>query len=167
MRYMEWNQITGKALQRKYLSLVGDEHIINLLHAKVFAFSKSIVFCKDEREPSIKHCMGTEIGVVQKFNGIRVEYLPRIQCVAAQSRSQTFTVEIDWDTREFHRKDYLHVDVQRHHMWIKRQQSRMRVKLPVSFLYLQEELEQDSGHFLVLVQRKSGILSVNDSPQGD
>ena len=80
---------------RKYLSLVGDEHIINLLHAKVFAFSYSIVFCKDEREPSIKHGMGTEIGVVQKFNGIRVEYLPRIQYVAAQSRSQTFTVEID------------------------------------------------------------------------
>ena len=29
-----------------------------------------------------------------------------------------------------------------------------------SFLFLQRELEQDNGHFLVLVQRKSGILSV-------
>ena len=29
-----------------------------------------------------------------------------------------------------------------------------------SFLYLQEDLEQDNGHFLVLVLRKSGILSV-------
>ena len=28
------------------------------------------------------------------------------------------------------------------------------------FLYLQEDLEQDNGHFSVLVQRKSGILSV-------
>ena len=29
-----------------------------------------------------------------------------------------------------------------------------------SFLYMQEDLEQDNGHFLVLVQRKTGILSV-------
>ena len=29
-----------------------------------------------------------------------------------------------------------------------------------SFLNLQEDLEQDNGHFSVLVQRKSGILSV-------
>ena len=29
-----------------------------------------------------------------------------------------------------------------------------------SFLYMQEDLEQDNGHFLVLVHRKSGILSV-------
>ena len=29
-----------------------------------------------------------------------------------------------------------------------------------SFLYLQEDSEQDIGHFSVLVQRKSGILSV-------
>ena len=27
-------------------------------------------------------------------------------------------------------------------------------------LYMQEDLEQDNGHFSVLVQRKSGILSV-------
>ena len=29
-----------------------------------------------------------------------------------------------------------------------------------SFLYMPEELEQDNSHFSVLVQRKSGILSV-------
>ena len=30
-----------------------------------------------------------------------------------------------------------------------------------SFLYMQEDLEQDDGHVSVLDQRKSGILSVN------
>ena len=30
----------------------------------------------------------------------------------------------------------------------------------ISFLYLQKDLEQDNGHFSVLVQRKSGIPSV-------
>ena len=36
-----------------------------------------------------------------------------------------------------------------------------------SFLYLQEDLEQDNGHFSVLVQRKSGSSISEDSPQGD
>ena len=66
--------------------------------------------------------MGRKIGVVQKFiriqsfgqnwrraNGIRVEYVPRIHHVAAQPQSSTFTVDIEWNTREFHRTDYLHV----------------------------------------------------------
>ena len=83
-----------------------------------------------------------------------------IQHVAAQSRSQKFTVEIRRDTREFHRKDYFHVDVQRHFLWINRQCKRMRVKMLDSFLKMQGDFEQDNGHFLVLVQRKGGILSV-------
>ena len=117
--------------------------------------------------------MGRQIGMVQKFtriqkfwqnrrraNGIRVEYFPRIQYVATQSRSQTFTVEIRWDTREFQRKDDLHVDVQRHLLWIKRQRKKNASRMLDSFLYLQEDFEQDNGHFSVLAQRKSGVLSV-------
>ena len=90
--------------------------------------------------------MGTKIGVVQQFtgiqnlghnwwwaNGIRVEYLPKIQYVAAQSRSSRVIVEIRRDTREFHRKVFFHVNVQRHLLWIKRQQDRMRVKCSTRF----------------------------------
>ena len=33
-------------------------------------------------------------------------------------------------------------------------------QMPVSFLYVQEDLEKDNGHLLVLVLRKSGTLSV-------
>ena len=33
-------------------------------------------------------------------------------------------------------------------------------QMPISFPYMQKDLEQDNGHLLVLVQRKSGILSV-------
>ena len=49
-------------------------------------------------------------------DGVRVDNFPRIQYVAAQWRSQQFTVEIRRDTREFHRTDHLHVNVQRHCM---------------------------------------------------
>ena len=43
----------------------------------------------------------------------------------------------------------------------------MRVKMRNTFLYLQEDLEQDIGHLLALVLKRSGILSVKDSPQGE
>ena len=57
----------------------------------------------------------------------------RIQYVAAQSRSSRVTVEIKSNTKEFYRKDHLHVDVQRHLTGIKRQQERMRVKCQSRF----------------------------------
>ena len=87
--------------------------------------------------------MGTKIGMVKNFsklqklrhnwrraNGLRVEYSPTIQYVAAQWRSQKFTVEIRWDTGEFHRKNHFHVDVQRHFL---RQWTRMHVKCQSRF----------------------------------
>ena len=52
----------------------------------------------------------------------------RIQYVAAQWRSQKFIVEIRWDTGEFHSKDSIYVDVQRHFLWNKRQHNRMSGK---------------------------------------
>ena len=33
-------------------------------------------------------------------------------------------------------------------------------QMPISFLYMQKDLEQDNGHLLVLVLKRSGILSV-------
>ena len=56
----------------KYLSLVGDAHVISLLHKKVYIFFRfCLVPWKDEREPTIKICMGRQIDVVQKF--IRIQ----------------------------------------------------------------------------------------------
>ena len=52
----------------KYLSLVGDEEVISLLHTKGLLILRfCIVPWKDEREPTIKYCLGRQIDVVQKF----------------------------------------------------------------------------------------------------
>ena len=116
----------------KYLSLVGDEQVISLLHTKVYV--RILRFCivpwKDEREPTIKLCMGRQIDVVQKFiriqnfgqnwwwtNGIRVEYLPRIHHIAVLPQSPKVH-EQNGRTRTIPRTNYLHLDVQRHHMGI-------------------------------------------------
>ena len=56
----------------KYLSFIGGEEVVSLLRAKVYVFFR---FCimpwKDEREPTIKLCVGRQVDVVQKF--IRIQ----------------------------------------------------------------------------------------------
>ena len=127
----------------KYLSLIGDERIINLQRTKVYVFSDSVlclgkIFTNLESNDAWEQRLGW-IKSSQNYRnfdridgrwatGIRVEYFPRIQYVEAQWRSQTFTVESKWNIREFYKKNHLHVDVQRHLMGIKRQEDRMRVK---------------------------------------
>ena len=68
----------------------------------------------------------------------------------------------------FHSKIEIHVDVQRHLLWVKEQWKRIVWQMPISFLYMQQDLEKDNGHLLVLVVRKSGYsTSEEDSPQGE
>ena len=154
----------------KYLSLIGDEHVISLQRTKVHVFSDyDCVLIRYTRTPQSHAAWEQRLEWFKSSpvyrtldriewwaNGIRVEYFPTIHHIAALPQSPRVTVEITWDTREFHRKDYLHVDVQRHLLGIKRQWKRMLD----SFLFMHEDLEQDNGHFSVLVQRKSGLLSV-------
>ena len=52
----------------KYLSLVGDEQVISLLHTKVYVFSDSVLCLgKMNENPQSNICMGRQIDVVQKF----------------------------------------------------------------------------------------------------
>ena len=62
-----------------------------------------------------------------------MEYLPKIQHVATQSRSSRVTVKIERNRREIYWTAHLHVDVQRHLMEIERQQERMRIKCSTRF----------------------------------
>ena len=58
------SQISWAIFPWKQLSLVNDEEVISLSHAKVYVFSDS---WKDESEPNIKYCLGTTVGMVQRF----------------------------------------------------------------------------------------------------
>ena len=52
----------------KYLSLIGDEEVISLLHTKVYVFSDSVLCIgKANRNPNIKFCLGRKIELVQEF----------------------------------------------------------------------------------------------------
>ena len=48
--------------------MVGDEEIISLSVAKVYVFSDCVLCLgKDEREPTIKYCLGRQVDVVHEF----------------------------------------------------------------------------------------------------
>ena len=52
----------------KHLSLIGGEEVVSLSRAKglpIFRFC--VMPWKDEREPTIKYCLGGQVDVVQKF----------------------------------------------------------------------------------------------------
>ena len=83
---------------------------------------------KDESEPNIEYCLGTTVGLVQRFitlqntghnrrriDGIRVEYFPRIHHVAALQRSPRVHEQNERPSA-IPRTNYLHVDVQWHNL---------------------------------------------------
>ena len=112
----------------KYLSLVGDEQVISLLHTKGLRILRfCIVPWKDEREPTIKYAWedrltwfksSSEYRTLDRIDGEPMEYLPRIHHIAALPQSPRVTVKIECNTRKIYWTDYLHVDVQRHLMGI-------------------------------------------------
>ena len=119
----------------RQLSLVDDEEVISLSHAKVLCiFRFCVMLWKGESEPSIKYCLGRTVGLVQRFttiqnvghnwrraDGIRVEYFPRIHHTAALQQSP----KVHKRPSSIPRTNCLHVDVQWHHMGIYREWTRM------------------------------------------
>ena len=80
----------------------------SLAHKGLRIFRFCMMPWKDEREPTIKYCMGRQTDVVQKFitiqslghswwwaNGIRVEYLSRIHHIAALQQNPRVIVKIE------------------------------------------------------------------------
>ena len=62
------SQISWENFPWKQSSLVNDEEVISLSHAKVNVFFKICVLSwKGESEPDIKYCLGTAVGLVQRF----------------------------------------------------------------------------------------------------
>ena len=83
---------------------------------------------------------GSQFTRIQRFgqdwwwaNGTRKEHFPKIHHFAAQPQNPRAVGKIERNTREFDKKDHLHVYVQRHLMRVKRQQDGMRVKCSTRF----------------------------------
>ena len=66
------SQISWEDSPWRQLSLVNDEEVISLSHAKMFCiFRFCVMSWKGESEPSIKYCLGRTVGLVQRFTTIQ------------------------------------------------------------------------------------------------
>ena len=134
MRSMEGKQLTGKTLHgNTCLWLVMNKSSVSSALKSTYS---QIHYCLLEKWArtlnQILHgktdWRGSKFTRIQSFgqnwwwaNGTRVEHFPKIHHFAAQPQTPRAVVMIERNTREFYKKDHLHVYVQRHLMRVKRQ----------------------------------------------
>ena len=144
----------------------------SLAHKGLRIFRFCIMPWKDEREPTIKLCMGRQIDVVQTFtriqsfgqnwwwaDGIRVAYLPRIHHIAALQQSPRVIVKIERNTRKNHGLSSCRCSTTSHGD-LKTMKKNANQVLS-SFLSMQKDSQQDNGHSSDLDQKRNGILLMN------
>ena len=94
-----------------------------------------------------------------------MESFPTIQYVAAQSRSSRVTVQIGRNTREFHRKNHIYVDVQRHFLWVKDNEKESLANTKLVSLNA-KRFGKGQWSFIVPGSEKKWCCISEDSPQG-
>ena len=119
----------------KYLSLIGDERIINLQRTKVYVFSDSVLCLgKVLQHPESNEALKKRIEWItssqsyRNFDGINGEptefewnIFPGFDILQLFEKSQRFTEQIVRNISKFHRNNSFYVNVQRHFLWNKRQ----------------------------------------------
>ena len=112
----------------KHLSLIGDETVINLQRAKVYVFSDSVLCLgKIHQHPKSNEAWKDRIEWITTsecyrdydgINGESTEFewnnFPGFTTLPLLLQSQRSTEQIGRNTRNFHRKNSIYVDVQRH-----------------------------------------------------
>ena len=119
MRFLECLKSAGKLLH-------GNNHLWSMMKKSSVARTRRFTYFQNlccalgkmNQKPRIKFCLGRKVDLVQEFitkenfgRGFRVEYFPRIHCIAARPRSPKVH-EQNERSRTIPRTNYLHVDVQ-------------------------------------------------------
>ena len=129
MRSMDCIQLTGMIFHGNILSLTDDEEVISLSHAKVYVLSDSVsCLGKVNQNPQANTVWEDKLTwfksssqyrtldtIDGETDGIRVEYSPRIHHIAARGQNPKI-YEQNERPSTIPRTNYLHVDVQWHHM---------------------------------------------------
>ena len=119
----------------KYLSSIGDERIINLQRTKVYVFSDSVLCLgKIFENPESYDAWEQNLGWIKssqnyrnfdRIDGEPMEFEWNIfqGFNTLQLSEEVKSLLYRWgrNTRQFHRKNSIYVDVQRHFLWNKRQ----------------------------------------------
>ena len=120
------NTINWEDSSWKYLSLVGDEEVISLLHTKVYVFSDSVLCLgKMNENPQSNNAWedrlmwfksSPEYRALDKIDGEPMEFewniFPGFTTLQLVREVQEFLSRLSVEPEKFHWTDYLHVDVQ-------------------------------------------------------
>ena len=112
------NTINWSDSALKHLSLIRDEEVVSLSHAKVYVFFRfSVMSWKNQSEPNIKYCLGATVGIFQRSittqnfghnrqgtDGIRVEYFPGFTTLQLINKVHEFMTKMG-DPSQFTRRN--------------------------------------------------------------
>ena len=119
----------------KYLSLIGDERIINLQRTKVYVFSDSVLCLgKILQNPESNDAWEQRLGWIKssqnyrnfdRIDGEPMEFewniFPGFSTLQLSEKVKRLLYRLGENTIKFHMKNSIHVDVQRQFLWNKRQ----------------------------------------------
>ena len=119
----------------KHLSLIGDERVINLQRTKVYVISDSVLCLgKIFENPQSNDAWEERLGRLKSSQNFRnfdrsdgepMEFqwniFPGFNTLQLNEEVKRLLLRLGRNTGNFHRKNPIHVDVQRHFLWIKRQ----------------------------------------------
>ena len=133
----------------KYMSLIGDERVINLQRTKVYVFA-DFVLClgKTYENPQSNGAWedrwrwfksSPEHTNFDRIDGEPMEFewniFPGFNTLQLSEEVKSLLLRKGETPKKFHRKNHIHVDVQRHLLWIKRQCKTMRVEWSTRFSF--------------------------------
>ena len=123
---------------------------------------------KDESEPNIKYCLGTTVGMVQRFitipnvghnqrriDGIRVEYFPGFTTLELVREVQKLMSKMG-EPEQFQGR-IIFMSMFHDIIWEIKTMRRNVLLIPHLCLYSQKDFQQDVEHSSDLGQKQSGI----------
>ena len=164
----------------KHLSLIGGEEVISLSHTKVYVFSDSVLCLGKMNETPQSNTVwedklrwfksSSQYRALDRIDGEPMEFewniFPGFTPLQLCYKVPEFLSKKDHRTRSFHRTDYLHVDVQRHHGDLKKINRNPNQALN-SFRFMQKDLHQEDGHSSGPGSEKKWYSTHESKPQGE
>ena len=146
----------------KYLSLIGDERVINLQRTKVYVFSDSVLCLgKIFENPQSNDAWEQRLGWLKSSSKyrIRVEYFPGFNALQLSEEVKRLLFRLDETPENFTGRILFMSMFNDISCGTKTTQQNVW-QTPNSYLCMREDLGKDNGHLLVPVLRKSGTVSV-------
>ena len=164
----------------KHLSLIGDEEVISLSHAKVYVFSDSVLCLgKVHQNPQSNNFREDKLTwfksspqyrTLDAIDGEPMEFewniFPGFTTLQLSQEVQEFLSKNERKARRIHRTDHLHVDVQRHLMGSKDNEQECELNAKLVSIYA-KRFSPGRWSFLGPGSEKKWYSTHESKPQGE